>query len=344
MMKVVFFGTPEFAVPSLNRLLEHPAFQVQAVVSQPDKRRGRGAQLIPAPVKAVAQTHQLPVWQPKRVKKDAETLEQLRSLQADVFVVVAYGQILSQEILDMPRLGCINVHGSLLPKYRGAAPIQWSLYQGEAETGITTMLMDAGMDTGPMLLKRRTTIGLLDNFDQLAARLATLGADLLVETLLQLEQGAIQPISQDDQQATYAPLLKKEDYWLDWSRPAIALHNQIRGFYPTCSAGFRGQSLKVLATAPLGPDYWSQLPVELQGLAKDWDLWAAQPAAPPGTVVQVAKGLGPVIQTGEGMLLLRQVQLPGKRPQTGSDFSNGTRLAVGEMLGSGGLVGENNSP
>jgi methionyl-tRNA formyltransferase len=143
-MRVVFFGTPQFAVPSLERLDNHPEFEVLGVVTQPDKRRGRGNQLTPSPVKAVALTHQLPVWQPKRVKKNAETLTQLRQTEADVFVVVAYGQILSQEILDMPKLGCINVHGSILPKYRGAAPIQWCLYHGETETGITTMLMDAG--------------------------------------------------------------------------------------------------------------------------------------------------------------------------------------------------------
>ncbi|NEQ21603.1 MAG: methionyl-tRNA formyltransferase, partial [Microcoleus sp. SIO2G3] len=167
-MRVVFFGTPQFAVPSLERLVNHPKFEVLGVVTQPDKRRGRGNQLTPSPVKAVALTHQLPVWQPKRVKKNAETLTQLSQTEADVFVVVAYGQILSQEILDMPKLGCINVHGSILPKYRGAAPIQWCLYHGETETGITTMLMDAGMDTGAMLLKAYTPIQLLDNAHQLA--------------------------------------------------------------------------------------------------------------------------------------------------------------------------------
>jgi len=152
-MKVIFFGTPQFAVPSLENLLNHPDFEVVAVVTQPDKRRGRGNELIPSPVKNVALAHQLPVWQPQRVKKDPETRNLLRQAQADAFAVVAYGQILSQEILDMSKLGCINVHGSLLPKYRGAAPIQWCLYNGEMETGIATMLMDAGMDTGAMLLK-----------------------------------------------------------------------------------------------------------------------------------------------------------------------------------------------
>src|SRR5579883_346594 len=214
-MNIIFFGTPEFAVPSLEGLLAHSGFNVLAVVTQPDKRRGRGNQRSPSPVKAIAQAHQLPIYQPRRIKKDEATLEQLRSAQADAFVVVAYGQILSQEILDMPRLGCINAHGSILPRYRGAAPIQWSLYHGEPETGITTMLMDAGMDTGPMLLEARTPIALLDNFDTLAERLAHIGANLLVETLLKLGQQAIQPMPQDDTQATYAPLIKKEDCWLD---------------------------------------------------------------------------------------------------------------------------------
>jgi len=329
-MKVVFFGTPQFAVPSLECLLEHPAFEVLAVVTQPDKRRDRGNQTTPSPVKTVALAHHLPVWQPTRVKKDAQTLNQLKQTGADVFVVVAYGQILSQEILDMPKLGCINVHGSILPKYRGAAPIQWCLYHGETETGITTMLMDAGMDTGAMLLKAFTPIQLLENAQNLASRLAGLGADLLVETLLKLECQELQPIPQDGAQATYAPLIQKQDYWLDWSRPAIALHNQVRGFFPNCLGMFRGQVLKISATAPLGSAYLAQLPTELR--LQDWSSLSTQSSCP-GEVVSIAKGIGPVIQTGEGLLLLREVQLAGSRPQSGWDFANGSRLSVGEVLG-----------
>ena len=331
-MKVVFFGTPEFAVPSLERLLGHSEIKVLAVVTQPDKRRGRGNQLTPSPVKTVALAHQLPVWQPQRVKKDAETLTQLKQTGADFFVVVAYGQILSQEILDMPQLGCINVHGSILPKYRGAAPIQWCLYHGEAETGITTMLMDAGMDTGAMLLKAFTPIHLLDNAQDLAQRLAGLGADLLVETLSKLEHQEIQPIPQDESEATYAPLIQKPDYLLDWSRPAIALHNQIRGFFPNCAVTFRGQVLKITATAPLDAD--PQLPPELIEIYHDLPSLSTKSSVP-GEVVSIAKGIGPIIQTGEGLLLLREVQLAGKRPQTGWDFANGSRLAVGEVLANG---------
>lgn len=331
-MKVIFFGTPQFAVPTLEQLLAHPEFEVLAVVSQPDKRRGRGNELTPSPVKAVASAHNLPVWQPARVKKDAETLSQLKSAGADVFVVVAYGQILSQEILDMPALGCINVHGSILPQYRGAAPVQWCIYNGEPQTGITTMLMDAGMDTGPMLLKASTPVGLLDNAHQLAQTLADAGAKLLVETLLKLERQEIQPIPQDSSVATYAPLIKKENYWLDWSRSALNLHNQVRGFFPNCAAVFRGGQLKIVATAPLGPEYSTQLPPELNGLEADLPAQSGRP----GEVVSIAKGLGPIIQTGDGLLLLREVQLAGKRAQSGTDFANGTRLAVGEVLENGG--------
>lgn len=333
-MKVIFFGTPQFAVPSLENLLNHPDFEVVAVVTQPDKRRGRGNELIPSPVKNVALAHQLPVWQPQRVKKDTETLNLLRQAQADAFAVVAYGQILSQEILDMPKLGCINVHGSLLPKYRGAAPIQWCLYNGEMETGIATMLMDAGMDTGAMLLKAHVPILLMDNSEQLAQSLSVLGADLLVETLLKLESGSLTPIPQDSSQATYAPLIKKEDYWLSWSRSAFELHNQVRGFFPDCVATFRGAALKISSTAPIAPDFWSQLPSELRVLEEKWfDLSSG--AAQPGEVVAIVKGIGPIVQTDAGLLLLRKVQVAGKRPQSGLEFANGMRLAVGEILENG---------
>ncbi|MBO1351726.1 MAG: methionyl-tRNA formyltransferase [Hormoscilla sp. GUM202] len=333
-MKVIFFGTPEFAVPSLDRLLSDPFFEVAGVVTQPDKQRGRGKKLTPTPVKTVALTHNLPVWQPQRIKKDAASLTQLEQAQADVFVVVAYGQILSQNILDMPKLGCINVHGSILPQYRGAAPIQWSLYHGERSTGITTMLMDAGMDTGDMLLKAFTPIGLLDNAQDLAGTLASTGADLLVETLLKWERSEITPIRQDASAATYAPLIKKEHYLLSWSQSAIALHNQIRGFFPNSVASFRGQSLKITATAPIGDRYWHQLPPELAILEQNWASLSANTGRP-GEVVSIAKRIGPIIQTGEGLLLLRQVQLAGKRAQSGWDFANGVRLAVGEMLENG---------
>lgn len=333
-MKIVFFGTPQFAVPTLEKLLNHPEFEVLAVVTQPDKRRERGNKVTPTPVKAIATAHNLPVWQPERVKKDTETLTKLKQLDADVFVVVAYGQILSSKILNMPKLGCINVHGSILPKYRGAAPIQWCLYNGEKETGITTMLMDVGMDTGPMLEIATTPIELLDTAQDLAERLAAIGGDLLVETLLKLERQEIQPIPQDNLEATYAPLIQKQDYGLDWSKSAIQLHNQIRGFYPNCTAIFRNNLFKITASAPLGSVGDRDLPPELQELVdKLPDL--SNTSDKPGVVVSIAKGIGAIVQTGEGLLLLREVQLAGKRPQSGWDFVNGTRLTVGEVFGAG---------
>ena len=330
-MRIVFFGTPQFAVPSLAALLAQPDFTVVAVVTQPDKRRGRGNKLSPSPVKALALAHHLPVWSPKSVKKDAETLENLRAAQADVFVVVAYGQILSQQILDMPRYGCVNVHGSLLPKYRGAAPIQWSLYNGEAETGITTMLMDAGMDTGAMLLKSGLAIGWLDNAHDHAVKLADMGAKLLLETLPLLQQGKVQPVPQAPEQATYAPLIQKSDYELEWTRSAIALHNQIRGFYPHCTTIWRGASLKIMASMPLTPETWPQAQLAVPELA----IALTAPDRAPGEVIAIVKGVGPVIQTAMGRLWLREVQPAGKRPQTGWDFANGARLVVGEKLGEG---------
>lgn len=331
-MKVIFFGTPLFAVPTLEKLLNHSDFEVIAVVTQPDKRRGRGNKFTPSPVKSVALTRDLPVWQPQRIKKDEATLIQLKEIDADVFVVIAYGQILSQEILDIPKLACVNVHGSILPQYRGAAPIQWCLHNGEQETGITTMLMDAGMDTGAMLLKATTPIELLDNSQDLAEKLASMGADLLVETLVKLQTKEIEPIPQNDSQATYAPLIKKEDYRLNWSKSAIELHNKIRGFYPNCVAKFRNQSIKITATVPLGQDYCNQLPITLQEIKNKLpDLSSL--SGKPGEVVSIVKGIGAIIQTGEGLLLLQEVQLAGKRPQSGWDFVNGSRLTVGEELG-----------
>ncbi|MCS6812899.1 MAG: methionyl-tRNA formyltransferase [Cyanobacteria bacterium] len=328
-MRLVFFGTPQFAVPSLETLLNHPEMTVIAVVTQPDKRRGRGNTLLPSPVKVVADRHHIPVWQPQRIKRDEITLANLAATNADAFVVVAYGQILSQQILDMPRLGCINAHGSILPYYRGAAPIQWSLYHGEVETGVTTMLMDAGMDTGDILLTMTTPISLLDNAQDLSERLAAISADLLVNTLKQLQAGSIQPIPQDHDRATYAPLIQKHDYYLDWTRSAIALHNQVRGFYPSCVTRLQGSDIKITATLPLDPNLTLSLPPEYQPLLEKVPI--LEPVTP-GTVVTLIKGYGPVVQTGSGYLLLREVQPAGKRPQSGWDFVNGSRLTSGDQF------------
>jgi methionyl-tRNA formyltransferase len=324
-MRIVFFGTPTFAVPTLKKLLANPDIEIIAVVTQPDKRRGRGNQLIPSPVKQIAIEQQIPVLQPKSVKKNAKNLDFLRQSRADAFVVVAYGQILSPEILEMPRLGCINVHGSILPKYRGAAPVQWCIARGETETGITTMLMDAGMDTGPMLLKAYSPIALFDNAEQVGATLGQMGADLLLETLSKLDRAEITPIPQNNDDATYAPLIQKSDYLIHWQDSGRTIHDRVRGFYPNALTTFRGQPLKVMATIPLNDP--SQLPRELQ--TKDLSYLTGEV----GSIVALWKNFGPVVQTGAGLLLLKEVQLSGKPPRSGGDLVNGSRLTIGEIFG-----------
>lgn len=330
-MQVIFFGTPQFAVPTLQKLLDHPRFNVIEVVTQPDKRRGRGKQLIPSAVKKIALNHNIPIWQPKRIKKDQDTLSQLKNSQADAFVVVAYGQILSLEILQMPKVGAINVHGSILPQYRGAAPIQWCLYNGDRQTGITTMLMDEGMDTGDMLLKAYTDINLFENAYQIAEKLANQGADLLIETLEKLESNEIQAVPQNNEEATYASLINKDDFIVDWNKSAIAIHNQIRGFYPNCFTSFRDDKLKIMATIPMDDDYLQSLDEsyqELNNQLKSLDKTIGKP----GEVIGLIKNFGPVIKTGKGLLLLSEIQRSGKRPQSGWDLVNGTHLKVGELL------------
>jgi len=333
-MKIVFFGTPQFAVTTLAKLIEHPDIEVVAVVTQPDKIRGRGNKVLPSAVKKLAEEHNLPVWQPPRIKKDRETIDKLQATQADAFVVVAYGQILSTEILSMPKLGCINVHGSLLPQYRGAAPIQWSIVNGDRQTGITTMLMDRGMDTGDMLLKAETNISLLDNTLDLAIALSQQGAELLIETLFKLEQQAITPIPQNDSLATYARLIEKADFAIDWSRAAWEIHNQVRGFFPNCAAKLGDKKLKVLATVPLTKKTLGDLPEDyLVLLPQDLDLESQD--AKPGEIVQNLKNLGALVQTGSGLLLLTKVQMAGKRAQSGWDFVNGMRITPGTTLNHG---------
>ncbi|MGK7942924.1 MAG: methionyl-tRNA formyltransferase [Microcystaceae cyanobacterium] len=327
-MRIVFLGTPQFAVPTLQNLIEHPQFEVVAVVTQPDKRRGRGNKQTPSPIKNVALTHQIPVWQPRRIKKDPETLTKLRETEADFFVVVAYGQLLSKEILEMPKSGSINIHGSILPKYRGAAPIQWSIHHGEIETGITTMLLDEGMDTGAMLLKAYTPISLWENTHQLVAKLSQQGADLLIETLLKLETKEIQPISQNSEEATYAPLIKKEDYQIDWSLSSLEIHNKIRAFYPNCVTEFRGNPLKIVETIPLDESVYDQFPTEYESLKETKIIDQGEV----GEVVTILKQWGAVVKTGQGFLLLKEVQPSGKRPQSGWDFVNGMRLQVGDTM------------
>ncbi|MFN5864677.1 MAG: methionyl-tRNA formyltransferase [Pseudanabaena sp.] len=310
-MRVVFFGTPDFAVPSLEKLLSEPGFEVVGVVSQPDTRRGRGNQVTPSPVNAatIAKNPKLRIWQPDRLKKDQQVLEELVATNADVFVVVAYGQILSKKILNMPRYGCINVHGSLLPKYRGAAPIQWAIANGESMTGVTTMQMDAGIDTGAMLLKAELEILPEDNTDTLSTKLANLGADLLIDTLSSLD--TIKPEPQDDALSCYSPMIGRKDWQLDWSKESITLHNRIRAFYPNCYTDFRGQRLKI---------------------TKSEVIESADNLDNIGKIVEILKGKGFGLQTGKGLLLITEVQPAGKKLQSGWDFVNGARIAIGESL------------
>ncbi len=247
-MRIVFMGTPDFAVPSLKILLEH-GHDVCAVYTQPDKPKGRGHKLQAPPVKELALEHCIPVLQPLSLR-DGEVQEGIRAWGADALVVVAYGKILPKAVLEMPRLGCINVHGSLLPKYRGAAPIQWTVLNGDKVAGVTTMFMGEGMDTGDMLLKAETPVGEEETSGQLFDRLKDLGAGLLIETLERLEQGTLVPIPQNEAEATRAPMLSKELSLVDWTKPAQEIHDLIRGLNPwPCAVSYLdGKKLKLFAS------------------------------------------------------------------------------------------------
>jgi methionyl-tRNA formyltransferase len=309
-MRLVFLGTPAFAVPTLERVVE-AGHEVLAVVTQPDRPRGRGQAPAASRVKQAALRLGLPVYQPERVRRP-EAVERLREISADCMVVVGYGQIIPQSVIDLVPLGIVNVHGSLLPSYRGAGPIQWAILNGETRTGVTTMRIDAGLDTGDMLLKAETAIGPDENAVELGQRLAVMGADLLVETLAGLADGRIAAEKQDNTEATYAPLLKKEDGRIDWTRDAHAIHNQVRGLqpWPGASTGFRGQALHI----------WKSR------------LWSgsAPPAAIPGTLAGLKP---PVVNCGTGALELVEVQLEGRKRIPAADFANGQRLTENESLG-----------
>jgi len=306
-MRTVFLGTPAFAVPTLEAMVR-ARHEVAAVVTQPDRPRGRGQSAAAPPVKDAALRLGLPVYQPERVRRP-EAVEYLRGLGAEGMVVVGYGQIIPQTVIDLAPLGIINVHASLLPKYRGAGPIQWSIIHGETRTGVTTMRIDAGLDTGDMLLKAETEIGPEENAIELGRRLAVLGADLLVETLARLPE--IVPEKQDLDQATYAPLLTKEDGWIDWSQPAVSIHNRIRGLqpWPGAQTTFRGVPMHVWRSRteprPSGSGF-------------------------PGAIISTKPLL---IGTGEGALELLEVQLEGRKRISAADFVNGQRIAENEILG-----------
>ncbi len=311
-MRAVFMGTPEFAVPCLRQLAA--STQVVGVYTQPDRRQGRGLTLTPPPVKQAALELRLPVYQPARLRS-SENWQQLQALAPDLIVVVAYAQILTPQVLALPRHGCINVHASLLPAYRGGAPIHWAIVNGEAETGITTMLMDAGLDTGDILLQAKLPIGPDDNCGQIHDRLALLGAETLAQTLAALEEGQLQPITQPSTGSSYARNLTKQDGLIQWANSASAIHNLVRGLnpWPVAHTLHAGKSLRVFATQTLDAD-------------------GETAGAEPGDIVALTEA-GPVVQTGAGLLLLKEVQPASKRRMLGADYVRGHGLTVGSHLG-----------
>ena len=305
-MRVVFMGSPEFAVPTLKLLLD--VHEVACVVTQPDKPAGRGQKLEPPPVKVVAEEAGIPIWQPKSLK-NPEAVEELRRLAPDVCVVVAYGKILPQAILDVPRHGCLNVHASLLPAYRGAAPIQWAIVKGETETGVTIMRLDAGMDTGPMLLSRKLSIAEDDTAGTLSPRLAAAGAELMRIALERLEGGALPETPQDHERASMAPKMTKEHGRVDWSKAAAEIRNLARGVDPW-------------------PGAWTELEGEPLKL---WKPKLVEGAGDPGTVLGVDRD-GLLIACGQGAVAFAEAQLPGRKRLPMAALVAGRPIARGTTL------------
>ena len=308
-IRTVFMGTPEFALGTLQGLIDF-GLDVVAVYTQPDRPKGRGKKLAAPPVKELAQKYEIPVFQPQKLR-DPLVVAQLQELKPDLIIVVAYGQILPKSVLDIPVHGCINVHASLLPKYRGAAPINKAIVDGETETGVTTMYMDVGLDTGDMLVKRHLPIGADETAGQLHDRLAQLGREALEETLALICAGKLVAEKQDEALTCYAAMMKKEDGLIVWKQPAATIHNLVRGLDPWPAAYTRlaGEVLKISATSVL-----------------------AEGGAAPGTVLQ-ANGEGICVACGQGALLVGQLQLPGKKRLPAADFLRGRDLPIGTCLG-----------
>ena len=309
-LRIVFAGTPEFAAEHLKALLDTP-HEIVAVYTQPDRPAGRGQKLMPSPVKQLAAQHGLPVLQPPTLR-NPEAQAELAALQPDLMVVVAYGLILPQTVLDIPRLGCINSHASLLPRWRGAAPIQRAVQAGDAESGVTVMQMEAGLDTGPMLLKVSTPISAEDTGGSLHDRLARLGPPAVVEAIAGLAAGTLKGEVQDDALATYAHKLSKDEAKLDWSRPAVELERAVRAFdpWPVCHTTLNGEPLKV------------------------WAARLGEGRGEPGKILGASRD-GLLVGCGEGSLLLTRVQLPGGKPLAFADLFNSRReqFAAGLVLG-----------
>lgn len=309
-LNIIFAGTPDFAAVALAALLESH-HQVIAVYTQPDRPAGRGRKLKASPVKALALEHELPVFQPASLKGDEEQ-QQLAALDADVMVVAAYGLLLPREVLEIPRYGCLNIHASLLPRWRGAAPIQRAILAGDSESGITIMQMDEGLDTGDMLFKLTTPITENDTAQQLHDRLAKLGADALLEAL-EATPGNLEPESQDEKLATYARKLEKKEAAIDWTQPAEQIARQINAFnpWPVAQTHLNDKVLRI----------WEAHPIP------------GNPTASPGTVLEENKE-GIDIATGKGVLRITRLQLPGGKPLSASDFIN-SRQITGMVLGHG---------
>lgn len=311
-MKLIFMGTPEFAVPSLQKLIE-AGHTITAVFTQPDKPVGRKQIITPPPVKVLAAQHNIPVHQPTKIRtEDARREIEPLFQSVDAGIVAAYGRILPEWMLLAPKFGCINVHSSLLPKYRGAAPINWAIVNGETETGVTIMQMEEGLDTGPILLQGKLAIGEDERTPELTARLSELGANLLIETLTKLEAGEIQPIQQNNKDATYAHILKREDGLIDWALTATQIRNRMRGFtpFPGCHTFLHEQKLEITNCQ-------------------------AEPCASEveaGTVVEVAKDSFAIACGGQSQLRITEVLPAGKRVMPARDFLNGAKLQVGQRV------------
>jgi methionyl-tRNA formyltransferase len=307
-LRTVFMGTPDFALQTLQALID-AGCNLVGVYTQPDRPKGRGKQLAAPPVKELALKHDIPVYQPLKLRQP-EAVAELETLAPDLIVVVAYGQILPKSVLDIPRHGCINVHASLLPKYRGAAPINKAIIDGETETGITTMYMDVGLDTGDMLIKKSLSIGPQESAGELHDRLAGLGRETMEETLQQLCDGTLQREVQDDDQSTYASMMKKEDGRIDWSRTSVEVHNQVRGLdpWPGAYTSLNGELLKLAKTSPEAAD-----------------------GGKPGTVESADKK-GVLIACGSGTLLIKELQLAGRKRLAAGDFLRGCNLEPGMSL------------
>ena len=307
-MKVVFMGTPEIAVPTLEKLIENN-IEVPLALCQPDKPKGRGKKVLPPPVKEAALKHNIEVYQPQSLKNNDEALEKLKEIEPDFLVVVAYGKILPVEVLDIPKKAPINVHFSLLPKYRGAAPVNWAIINGEEKTGVTTMIMAEGLDTGDMLLKLETEIGKKTTVD-LSNELSYSGAELLIKTLNDFDN--ITPVKQNDEEASYAPLMKKSDGIIDWSKPAVEIERKIRGFnpWPTAFTYLQGKTLKIYNS-------------EVVKSSKSIDY---------GTIFDVNKKSFSV-KCGDDALKILELQLEGKKKMNTASFLSGVKLKDGEILG-----------